>query len=208
MTDNLYSVNSYQSGPYSHSTITKAIIDYSDRIVIGERHITFNFMNERMVFSNASDLFNYITETNKMPNESYNSDYAMELLIKRVNEERAGKVNLTNIADKIVAVAAGRDEDQIVEEIIEAEKYHPVDTGSRAYYKDIVPGYEYFQLMEHLLGHEGFIGHARGQIFKYSMRFGKKDDLLLEITKVAWYSAYLKDYLERFAKGETPYKAK
>jgi len=83
----------------------------------------------------------------------------------------------------------------------------PKDTGSRDYYKDVIPGYEYFQLMETLLGHEGFVGHCKGQIFKYCFgRFGKKDDIALEAVKVKWYSAYLADYLDRHKKGLAPYK--
>jgi hypothetical protein len=112
---------------------------------------------------------------------------------------------MAETVDKLAKIVGERSEEEIVEDIIVAETYHK-DSGSRNYYKDLVPGYEYFQLMEHLLGHDGFIGHARGQIFKYNMRFGKKDNLLSEITKVAWYAAYLKEYLERYEQGLTPYK--
>jgi hypothetical protein len=80
------------------------------------------------------------------------------------------------------------------------------DSGGRNYYKDIVPGYEYMQLMEHVLGHEGVVGHLKGQIFKYLSRMGKKDSGVMEATKVAWYSAYLRDYLRRHEIGATPYK--
>jgi hypothetical protein len=68
----------------------------------------------------------------------------------------------------------------------------------------VLPDYEYMQIMEHVLGDE-VIGHLRGQIFKYLFRFGGKDVPLQEAKKIAWYANYLEDYLERRARGETPY---
>lgn len=80
------------------------------------------------------------------------------------------------------------------------------DKISPKHYKDIVPGYEYMDVMEHILGFEGTVEHLRGQIFKYLMRFGKKDDRRLESGKIAWYSKRLEDVIDREQRGEFPIK--
>jgi hypothetical protein len=74
-----------------------------------------------------------------------------------------------------------------------------------AHYKDIVPGYEYMQLMEHLLGYEGTVAHLKGQIYKYLMRCGKKDDPYQEMLKVQWYSNYLTEMMKRKTNGDFPH---
>jgi len=74
-----------------------------------------------------------------------------------------------------------------------------------AHYKDIVPGYEYMQLMEHLLGYEGTVSHLKGQIYKYLMRCGKKDDPYQEMLKVQWYSNYLTEMMKRKTNGDFPH---
>lgn len=76
--------------------------------------------------------------------------------------------------------------------------------GSRNYYKDIVPGYEYMDVMEHTLGYEGVVEHLRGQIFKYLFRLGKKDKASSESEKISWYASRLDDTIKRHeAKNET-----
>jgi hypothetical protein len=82
------------------------------------------------------------------------------------------------------------------------------DAVSPKHYKDIVPGYEYMDIMEHVLGFEGTVEHLRGQIFKYLMRFGKKDDRRLESGKVAWYAKRLEDVIDRNMKGDFPCRPK
>jgi len=78
------------------------------------------------------------------------------------------------------------------------------DKVSPKHYKDVVPGYEYMDVMEHALGFEGTVEHLRGQIFKYLMRFGKKDDRLLESGKIAWYANRLHDVFQRNIDGQFP----
>lgn len=78
--------------------------------------------------------------------------------------------------------------------------------GSRDHYKDVVPGYEYMDIMEHVLGYEGVVAHLRGQIFKYQFRYGKKDEEGSESEKIAWYSARLDDVVKRKANGKFPIK--
>lgn len=69
--------------------------------------------------------------------------------------------------------------------------------GSRSYYKDLVPGFEYMDIMEHVLGYEGVIAHLKGQIFKYTFRIGKKDKESSESEKISWYAARLDDVIKR-----------
>jgi len=82
------------------------------------------------------------------------------------------------------------------------------DAKNPAHYKDMVPGYEYIDLMEHLLGYEGTVSHLLGQLYKYQMRYGKKDSVLQESKKIAWYAAKLEDVEQRYALGEFPSKSK
>ena len=178
------------------------------------------FTNEEVTLFNPPDLHEFLYSRTRYLNNPNNlmaiaitelmsvlpQENSVNKVINVVNHiPEDAKIDVQALTRRIQLVSHGMDEDKIVEQIIEAEAQ---DTGSRDYYKDVIPGYEYFQLMEHLLGHEGFVGHCRGQVFKYMLRFGKKDDVLLEVTKVAWYSAYLKEYLGRHAKGQTPYKPK
>ena len=63
---------------------------------------------------------------------------------------------------------------------------------SPKHYKDIVPGYQYMNLMVYLL--KDFVGvesHLMGQIYKYLMRYGKKDSKTQELGKVLWYTSHL-----------------
>jgi hypothetical protein len=81
-------------------------------------------------------------------------------------------------------------------------------TISPKHYKDIVPGYEYMDIMEHVLGYNGVIAHLRGQIFKYLMRFGKKDYIRLEAGKVEWYAQRLVDVIERYDRNDGSFPCK
>jgi len=76
--------------------------------------------------------------------------------------------------------------------------------ASPAHYKDVIPGYEYMDLMCHILGFEGVKSHLKGQIYKYMMRMGKKDLEVQEALKVQWYSNYLVKIMEAEANGEFP----
>jgi Protein of unknwon function (DUF3310) len=77
--------------------------------------------------------------------------------------------------------------------------------GSRGYYQDIVPGFEYMDVMEHVLGYEGVIAHLRGQIFKYSFRIGKKDKASSESEKISWYAARLDDVIKRYEAADSSF---
>ena len=63
---------------------------------------------------------------------------------------------------------------------------------SPKHYKEIVPGYEYMDMMVYMLdGFDGVEAHLMGQIYKYLMRYGKKDHKVQELEKVEWYLKYL-----------------
>jgi hypothetical protein len=73
----------------------------------------------------------------------------------------------------------------------------PEDVESTAvnpdHYKEIVPGYQYFDVMDHMLKDwKGSQAHAFGNALKYQMRLGKKDDVVQEIEKAIWYLERLK----------------
>jgi hypothetical protein len=58
-------------------------------------------------------------------------------------------------------------------------------------------GMEYIDLMAYLLeGHTGVQAHLLGQIYKYSMRLGKKDNKLQDARKIEWYASRLVKEIE------------
>jgi len=66
---------------------------------------------------------------------------------------------------------------------------------SPKHYKEIVPGYEYMDMMVFMLkDFDGVEAHLMGQVYKYLMRYGKKDDKLQELEKAKWYLDYLINY--------------
>ena len=59
---------------------------------------------------------------------------------------------------------------------------------SGSHYNDVVPGFQYMQMMQYMLeGMEGVEAHLLGQTYKYLMRAGKKDDVEQEYRKARWY---------------------
>jgi len=59
-------------------------------------------------------------------------------------------------------------------------------------YEKFTDGLEYMNLMEYILSHHnGVEAHLLGQIFKYAVRLGKKDDDLQDAKKIQWYANYL-----------------
>ena len=73
------------------------------------------------------------------------------------------------------------------------------------HYRDIIPGYQYFDMMDHILeGWEGSQALALGTAYKYMARLGKKDDPVQEIGKAIWYLKRLQDDIkENGVKGKT-----
>jgi hypothetical protein len=60
-----------------------------------------------------------------------------------------------------------------------------------SHYQGIVSKYQYIECMEFILGKDGLKAHLIGQVYKYMMRLGKKDEDLQEVGKVVWYSRCL-----------------
>jgi len=59
---------------------------------------------------------------------------------------------------------------------------------SGSHYNDVVPGWQYMEMMEHMLADKkGVEAHLLGQIYKYLFRTGKKDDVEQEYRKARWY---------------------
>ena len=72
------------------------------------------------------------------------------------------------------------------------EKKLDPDSISPKHYKDIIPGYEYMDTMFYILkDFNGIEAHLLGQMYKYMMRLGKKDNDVQELKKVQWYLNYL-----------------
>jgi hypothetical protein len=83
-------------------------------------------------------------------------------------------------------------------ELKEVSKINP------PHYKDIVPGMQYMEMMQYMLhGKEGVEAHLLGQVYKYMMRNGKKDDDLQEYEKAKWYLDFLVAWLKN---GKQPIK--
>jgi len=60
-----------------------------------------------------------------------------------------------------------------------------------SHYQGIIGNYQYIECMEFILGYQGLKAHLLGQIYKYLMRMGKKDNELQETRKVVWYTRCL-----------------
>ena len=56
---------------------------------------------------------------------------------------------------------------------------------------------QYIELMQFTLTEEEFKGHLKGQIWKYLLRLGKKDEASQEAEKSSWYSTYLTKFLKQ-----------
>jgi len=54
---------------------------------------------------------------------------------------------------------------------------------------------EYIDVMRFMMTEEEFIGHLKGQAFKYQLRLGKKDDSVQELGKASWYLDRLGKFL-------------
>ena len=65
------------------------------------------------------------------------------------------------------------------------------------HYKEIVPGFEYFDIMDHVLkGWSGSQAASLANAYKYMFRLGKKDSVLQDLGKALWYLERLKKNIE------------
>jgi CRISPR/Cas system CSM-associated protein Csm2 small subunit len=89
-------------------------------------------------------------------------------------------------------------EKTMMEKIFEASAEKNKDPINPPHYKDIVPGYQYMEMMVYMLkGLDGVESHLLGQVYKYLMRCGKKDEELQELKKAKWYLDALVKYHEQ-----------
>jgi len=59
---------------------------------------------------------------------------------------------------------------------------------SGSHYNDVVPGFQYMEMMQYMLADKyGVEAHLLGQVYKYLMRSGRKDDIEQEYRKARWY---------------------
>lgn len=73
--------------------------------------------------------------------------------------------------------------------IINPKHYQLIPPGA---YDKFPDGLEYMDVMQFMLAHhKGVEAHLLGQIFKYAIRLGKKDDDLQDAKKIQWYADYL-----------------
>jgi len=72
------------------------------------------------------------------------------------------------------------------------------DAINPSHYKDVVPGYQYAEMMVYMLANQtGVNSHLLGQVYKYLMRNGKKDEEVQELKKAQWYLNALINYKEQ-----------
>lgn len=67
-----------------------------------------------------------------------------------------------------------------------------VDHTNPPHYKDIIPEYQYMEMMQYML--KDVESALWAQIYKYQMRCGKKDPEIRELWKIRWYLDFLLAY--------------
>jgi len=97
------------------------------------------------------------------------------------------------------------EEEEAMNELINKQS-ESKDHINPTHYKGVAAGKQYIELMQDLLeGYSGVEAHLLGQIYKYSMRLGKKDSKEQDATKISWYAQCLANYY-RTGKIETGWK--
>jgi hypothetical protein len=65
------------------------------------------------------------------------------------------------------------------------------------HYNDVVPGMQYMEMMQYMLADKtGVEAHLFGQIYKYLMRAGKKDNYEQDLRKANWYTTCLVKFIQ------------
>ena len=120
-----------------------------------------------------------IEEVNDLHNDFLNTEEGKEMFSKDPAFKKPSEVEIKRSADKAQAEAL----DTIGKAV------------SGSHYNDVVPGYQYMQMMQHMLSDkDGVESHLLGQVYKYLMRAGKKDDVEQEYRKARWYLNCLVKY--------------
>ena len=81
-----------------------------------------------------------------------------------------------------------------VNKIIKPEETHPLLNASSTHY-NMFDGLEAIEVLEAVMTTDELKAWCRGNIYKYRLRLGNKDDVSGEVKKIRTYEAYYK-YLE------------
>jgi hypothetical protein len=70
----------------------------------------------------------------------------------------------------------------------EIDMFDDTDAINPSHYKNVAAGKQYMELMVDMLeGKSGVEAHLFGQVYKYLMRCGNKDQEVQELNKALWY---------------------
>jgi len=166
-TDKLVGRIEKESDLEEHSIILKGI----------ENPNEFNRIKRRMILEDYEKRFNKMDLDKKVKKDT----------VSRIVEEV--RQNVVDFHGKF----ENMNEDE-QDAIINPEHYKMVPGKA---YEKYPNGLEYIDLMEYMLGHhKGVEAHLVGQIFKYTMRLGKKDSKLQDAKKIEWYANRLVSVIE------------
>lgn len=90
-----------------------------------------------------------------------------------------------------VCICGLEDEGSIYVESVNLEPYEDVDRYHDSHYKTSV--LEPILVMQKMFTHEEFVGFLKGNILKYRLRLGHKDDIQKEMDKIQRYEQWLEE---------------
>ena len=90
-----------------------------------------------------------------------------------------------------VCICGLEDEGSIYVESVKLEPYEDVDCYHDSHYKTSV--LEPILVMQKMFTHEEFVGFLKGNILKYRLRLGHKDDIQKEMDKMQRYEQWLEE---------------
>ena len=90
-----------------------------------------------------------------------------------------------------VCICGLEDEGSIYVESVKLEPYEDVDCYHDSHYKTSV--LEPILVMQKMFTHEEFVGFLKGNILKYRLRLGHKDDIQKEMDKIQRYEQWLEE---------------
>jgi hypothetical protein len=147
---------------------------FMDGVDAEYRETTFGPLNEDDTA--IDDYFDYIDDEN-------------DPILKREREALSGD---DRTLSEILNAAIGEPADP--EAVQRADQVEMYVSGN--HYNDVVPGMQYMEMMQYMLeGKTGVEAHLLGQIYKYLMRAGKKDDYEQDLRKASWYCNCLAKYI-------------
>jgi len=123
------------------------------------------------------------------------ADYQKEFGVAN-KEDFYDKYVMTKVWPNTLAKSYNEEIDKELDNLSKRLDAKEKDAINPDHYQGIVGEYQYIECMEFILGKEGLKSHLLGQIYKYLMRMGKKDNELQEVRKVVWYARCL-EILER-----------